>query len=128
MVSPNYRKYSRIIRWPDLKVVRQKGSHEKWHIDEPSLSCPAGSRISLLAGERHIFKIWVSQSLDTGKLYMLDHNGNEIRPDEICDICAGQVLRLLKWRSSDEGNLEIEQQELKDKSEERDFRAKGLLE
>jgi hypothetical protein len=128
MVSPDYKKYSRIIRWPDLKVVREKGTHRKWHVDEPSLSCAGGRGISALSGERHIFKVWISQSLDTGKLYMLDHNGNEIRPDEICNTCAGQVLRMLKWRSSDEGNLETEQQELKDKSEEREFRAKGLLE
>jgi hypothetical protein len=128
MVSPNYKKYSRIIRWPDLKVVREKGTHRKWHVDEPSLSCIVGSRISVISGERHIFKVWISQSLDTGKLYMLDHNGNEIPPDEICDACSGRVKKLLQWRSSDEGNLETEQQELKDISEEREFKAKGLLE
>jgi hypothetical protein len=128
MVSPNYKRYSHIIRWPDLKVVMEKDPHRKWHIDEPSLACPGGSRISVILGERHIFKVWISQSLETGKLYMLDHNGNEISPDKICPDCAGRVLKLLQWRGSDEGNLEIEQQELRDESEKREFRAKGLLE
>ncbi len=128
MVSPDYKKYSRIIRWPDLKVVRLKGSRQRWHVDAPSLSCAGASRIPVLSGERHIFKVWISQSLDKNKLYMLDHNGNEIPPDEICEACSGQVMKLLKWRSSDEGNLETEQQESKDESEEREFRAKGLIE
>jgi len=128
MVSPEYKKYSRIVRWPDLKVVREKESLRKWHIDEPALACAGGPRISEITGERHIFKIWITQSLEKGKLYLLDHNGNEITPQEICDICAGKVMKLLKWRSSDEGKLEAEQQESRDESEERDFRAKGLIE
>ena len=128
MVSPDYRKYSHIIRWPDLKVVREQDHHAKWHVDEISLGCSGGTRIAAVSGEKHIFKVWVTQSLEKGKLYMLDHNGNEIVPDEICDTCAARVMKLLKWRSSDEGNLEIELQESRDETEEREFRAKGLLE
>ena len=128
MVSPDYRKYSRIIRWPDLKVVREKGTHRQWHIDEPILSCPERSGITSVTGEWHIFKVWVEQSQDKGKLYMLDHHGNEIRPDQFCQICAGRVLKLLKWRNSDEGSLETEQQEPRGETEERDFRSKGLAE
>ena len=59
---------------------------------------------------------------------MLDPHGNEIKTDEICDACAGRVMRLLRWRSSNEGSLEIEQQELRDELEEREFRDKGLAE
>jgi hypothetical protein len=128
MVSPNFRRFSHIIRWPDVKVIREKGSQRKWHVAEGSFMCPGGSRVTGISGERHIFKVWISQSLETDKLYMIDHNGNEISPDQICDACASRVMKLLKWRSSDEGNLETKQQELRDDSEEREFRAKGLLE
>jgi hypothetical protein len=128
MVSPNYKRYSHIIRWPDVKVIRGKVSPHMWHVDETSFICPRGSRITGISGERHLFKVWISQSLEADKLYMIDHNGNEISPDQICDACASRVMKLLKWRSSDEGKLETEQQELRDDSEEREFRAKGLLE
>ena len=128
MVSPHYRKYSRIVRWPDLKVVREKGTHQKWHVDEHILDCPEGSGITAVTGEWHIFKIWLEQSRDKGKVYMLDQHGNEISPDRICEVCAGRVMKLLKWRNSDEGNLETEQQEPRDEFEERDFRSKGLSE
>jgi hypothetical protein len=128
MVSRDYRKYSRIIRWPDLKVVRAKGAHEKWHINEPSLSCGVGTRITAVSGERHIFKVWIAQSLEDGKLIMVDHHGKEIHSGGICDVCAGKVMKLLKWRSSEDGNLETELQESRDELEERDFRAKGLTE
>jgi hypothetical protein len=128
MVSANYKKYKRIIRWPDLKMVREKGPHHKWHVDEPSLSCLRGSRVSVISGQHKIFKIWISQSLEKNNLYMLGSSGDEINPAEICDTCAGKVMRLLRWCSSDEGNLEIEQQEMRDELEEREFRAKGLTE
>jgi hypothetical protein len=128
MVSREFRKYSHLVRWPDLKVVRSNSARREWHIDEPSLSCGKGTGITVISGERHIFKVWVSQSLESGKLYMLDHNGKEIHPDDICDACAGKVMKLLKWRSSEQGNLEAQQQESRDELEERDFRAKGLIE
>ena len=109
-------------------MVREKGTRRPWHIDEPILSCPERSGITAVTGEWHIFKVWLEQSRDTGKLYMLDHHGNEIRPEAFCETCAGRVLKLLKWRNSDEGRLETEQQEPRGESEERDFRSKGLAE
>lgn len=128
MTSDNYQRYQKIIRWPDLRVVREPEDSQKWHINERNLSCPGAAGISGITGESGIFKVWIEKSLEKGKLYLLDHNGNEITPDGICPACAARVMRLVRWRHSDEGNLETEQQESRDESEERDFRAKGLLE
>jgi hypothetical protein len=128
MVSDNYRKYRKILRYPDLKMVRLKGVRQKWHFNEPLFACKMSAQISEVNGEQRTLKVWITQSLEKDKLYMLDRNGNEISPDVICDSCAGRMMKLLKWRSSEEGNLEIEQQELRNETEERDFRAKGLIE
>lgn len=128
MVSQNYKTYSRIVRWPDLKMVREKTPHQKWHVDRPSLSCPGVSRIHVTNRQQNIFKIWISQSLDDDKLHMLDSGGNEIPEREICKACAVRVMRLVRWRGSDYGDLETEQHESRDETEEREFRAKGLLE
>jgi hypothetical protein len=111
-----------------LRMVRRKGNNQTWHFDKPLISCLTGSRAPFISGDAGIFKVWITRSLEKNKLYLLDKNGNEIRPEEICASCAGRVMRLLNWKNSDEGNLEIEQQELRDESEEREFRAKGLLE
>lgn len=127
MVSPDYVRYQRIIRWPDLRMVRRKG-YKIWHFDKPSISCLKGSRALFISGSAGIFKVWITRSLEKGRLYLLDKNGNEMNPAEICDACASNVMKLLKWSNSDDGNLEIEQQESRDEMEERDFRAKGLLE
>jgi hypothetical protein len=128
MVSPDYIRYEHIVRWPDLRMVRRKGYNQIWHFDKPSISCLKGSRAPFISGDAKIFKVWINKSLEKNRLYLLDKNGNEINPGEICSACAGNVLRLLKWCSSDEGSLEIEQQELRDELEEREFRAKGLTE
>jgi hypothetical protein len=128
MVSDNYRKYRKILRYPDLKMVRLKGVRQKWHFNEPLFACKMSTQISEVNGEQRTFKIWITQSLEKDKLYMLDRNGNELPPGVICDNCAGRMMKLLNWRSSEEGNLEIEQQELRNETEERDFRAKGLIE
>ncbi len=128
MVSPDYIRYEHIVRWPDLRMVKRKGYDQIWHFDKPSISCLKGSRVPFISGDAGIFKVWISKSLEKDRLCLLDKNGNEINPGEICSACAGKVMKLLRWRSSDEGNLEIEQQELRDELEEREFRAKGLLE
>ncbi len=128
MVSPEYSRYEHIVRWPDLKMVREKGTYNKWHFNKTVISCKKGSGISQITGEAKIFKVWITQSLEKKRLYMLDKSGNEKDPAEICEQCAGKMMRLLSWSSSEEGNLEIRQQETRDELEERDFRAKGLLE
>jgi hypothetical protein len=128
MVSANYRKYIKLNRWPILKVVREKDTQNKWHIEESSLCCTVGKRIGVVSGQHNLFRIWVPKSLEKGDLYMLDPRGNEISPGDICEACAGSVMKLLRWVISDEGSLEIEQQNLRDESEERDSRAKGINE
>jgi hypothetical protein len=128
MVSPDYNRYQHVVLWPDLRMVRRKGFNQVWHFDKPLISCLKGSRAPFISGDAGIFKVWITKSLEKNRLHLLDKNGNEIPPDEVCRACAGKVMELLKWSSSDDGNLEIEQQESRDESEEREFRAKGLLE
>ncbi len=128
MVSPDYIKYEQIIRWPDLKVVKRKGLNQSWHFDKPSITCLKGSRAPYISGDAGIFKVWITKSLEKNRLALLDKNGNEVKSAEICGACAGNVMKLLRWSSTDDGHLEIEQQETRDELEERDFRAKGLTE
>jgi hypothetical protein len=128
MVSPDYNRYQHIVLWPDLRMVRRKGFNQIWHFDKPQISCLKGSRAAFISGDAGIFKVWITKSLEKNRLYLLDKNGNEIHTDEVCSACGGKVMALIKWSSSDDGNLEIEQQESRDESEEREFRAKGLLE
>jgi hypothetical protein len=128
MVSPDYARYAHIVRWPDLRMVRRKGNNEVWHFDKPSISCIKGSRAPFISGDAGVFKVWIIQSVEKNRLYMLDKNGNEIDQGVICNNCAANVMKLLRWSNSDQGKLEIEQQESRDELEERDFRAKGLTE
>jgi hypothetical protein len=128
MVSPDYLRYQHIVRWPDLRMVRRKGPNQIWHFDKPSVSCLKGSRAPFFSGEAGVFKVWITKSLEKNSLYMLNKNGNEVNPDEICSACGGNVMKLLRWSNSEEGRLEIEQQESRDELEEREFRAKGLTE
>jgi hypothetical protein len=128
MVSPDYNRYEHIVRWPDLKMVKRKGDDRIWHFDKPSISCLKGSRVPFISGGTGVFKVWIDKSLEKDRLYLLDKNGNENKPGEICRACADNVMKLLRWSNSGEGNLEIKQQESRDELEERDFRAKGLLE
>jgi len=128
MVSRDYNKYEHIVHWPNLKIVKERGSHNKWHFDEPTLSCLKSSRTTIIPGKGQITKVWITESLEKNRLYLLDKSGNEIKPGIVCETCAGKVMRLLKWSRSDDGNLEIEQQEARDEFEERDYRAKGLTE
>lgn len=128
MVSPDYNKYEHIVRWPDLKMVKQKSHDRRWHFKKPIISCLKGPRISYISGEATVYKVYIIKSLEKNKLYMLDKNGNEVNPADICEECAANVMKLLRWSDSDDGRLEIQQQESRDEYEERDFRAKGLLE
>jgi hypothetical protein len=128
MVSRDYSKYSRIIRWPDLRAVKVRDKERKWHFTGRFVSCGADKRFAVMLNEKRILKIWITRSLEDGKLTMLRRNCGEIESGDICPACAARVMKLLKWRKTEDGDLETEMQETRDEFEERDYRAKGLIE